>query len=491
MAFVVYGKVEGVNKEFCIPVKYGADLGLPDTENFFTGCAVTITEGEGKNTCYRIIRSKRCTSSLGEQLYLFFVDRSPGEIFDVGSKLRAVPALYGLKRGQSGTIPAAHGGGSFAHLPASAYALASYFEFFTADEDLTLAEVAEEIARKGGVLNIDLGNRATYEYFPNEYQAGSSAPRTSRNMIALLSFDLTTDVVEQAYFSFQHLSFIDPDGWNMSVLFKNETAADGKQYGWLKILADSNALLSIPVDDVHSGNYRISLYDGHISVWCDGRILGAAHLGEYMYEDWYNGLASVNFAQGRSSTGRLVVPQAGTRVDNFVMDMGKTGAQLLNQLIGEKRIYYRRKDNDDLLIFTDREEYAAAYNRAISITSELTDIGLATRVLLEGGEVVEVSDTGNIAEYGNLFKTVHFNEINNLEDVRYFAEMIREDMLLNRERVEVTGAADPTIEPTDIITLVTKDGAQRQVVVDAVGFDIHVDEAEAAYDMRLSGRFAS
>ena len=62
-------------------------------------------------------------------------------------------------------------------------------------------------------------------------------------------------------------------------------------------------------------------------------------------------------------------------------------------------------------------------------------------------------------------------------------------MSLNRERVEVDGAADPRIEPTDIVSIQVSAGSTRQAVIDTVSHSMQVDEAEAMYDMRLSGRF--
>ena len=186
-----------------------------------------------------------------------------------------------------------------------------------------------------------------------------------------------------------------------------------------------------------------------------------------------------------------MVPQAGTRVDNFVMDMGKTGSQLLQTLVGEKRIFYRDDGQGRLRIYTDRASCPSMYTRSAGCTKELADIGLATRVLLEGGEVVEVSDTGNLSRYGNFFKSVNINEINNLDDAQYFAGVILEDMALNRERVEITGAVDLAVEPSDILNVTMKDNTNRQVVIDAVSHTMHIDESDAVYDMRLSGRFAA
>lgn len=507
IAFVAYARVDQINKEYMFPVIWRSGLGLPEYaasvywsggnptsyQDLWNGCAVTITSGAGKNNGYRIVRSFRLTDSLND-LFVFCLDRNPGKIFGADTLCKAVPAFYGLKRGQTSTFAAAHGNQSKVHIPRSDFAKAVYFEYYTADEDLTLAEVAEAIARKAGVLNVDLSNRhpgsITGQTSPYIY-----LPAISKNLIVSLDIPELgggSDAVS--------VTFIDElDRDQMSVQLHVMTAGSAV-HGYLTIRYTDwvyneywgdwegilQNILSLPFDEKVKGSFRVSLYDGHISAWCGGRLLGAANMGVGL-KDWtaYRVTASWDV----TSEVKVMVPQAGTRVDNFVMDMGKTGAQLLSNLIGEKRVYYRDDGTGRLVIYTDREMVPGVYNRAIKIMDEKTDIGLATRVLLEGGEVVEVSDAGNLAKYGNFFKTFNFHEINNLEDAKYFADLVMEDMSLNRERIELEGVADPRIEPTDILTIQLPGPVDRQIVVDAVSHTMFVDESEAVYDMRLSGRF--
>jgi hypothetical protein len=509
MAFVAYARVDDPNKEYMFPVVYQSAVGLSSaaastywsgstptaSQNWWTGCAITITKGAGINNCYRISRAFRLTDSLND-LFCFAIDRDPGKIFGTDTMARAVPALYGLKRGQNdatgtATLAAAHGDKSMVHVPRDTFAKSTYFEYYTADEDLTLAEVTESIARKAGVIDVDLCNR-----HPGSVTSTTSPyiylPAISKNLVLSLDIPILGGASDSVA-----VSFVDSLNHDVMLAQVHIINTMGVTSGWITIgytdwyfndytgywNAYANNVLSLPFDDMVKGDFRLSLYDGHMAVWCGGRLLGAANMGAGL-KDWTKYRVTTS-----TGTVKVMVPQAGTRVDNFVMDMGKSGASLLSLLIGEKRVYYRDDGTGKLKIYTDRETVPGAYNRASTVQTETTDIGLATRVLLEGGEVVEVSSAGNLEKYGNFFKTFNFNEINNLDDAKYFADVVLEDMTLNREQVEVEGAADPRIEPTDIITLQLAANSTRDAVIDQISHEMYVDQAEAVYDMRLSGRF--
>jgi hypothetical protein len=504
LAFVAYGKVEGSNREACLAVQYAAGKGLPASDpaqTYFTNCAITISDGPGKNNCYRILRSYRWTSGIND-LYLFFIDRGTGNIFDIGTKMRAVPALHGLRRGQvdpangQPTLAVAHGGQSLVHLPLATYTKNTDFEYFSADEDLTLAEVTEHLARKAGVLAVDLCNRhpgtVDYDDYDHFY-----LPAISKNVV--VSLDIPTLGAQYALADTVSVTFVDEEERDQMLVSVFGGEWMGTVFGYVTIsyydwvyneetgywMSYGNDVLHIPFDEAVKGNFRVSLYDGHISVWCGGRLLGAANLGAGL-KNWTRYYVASSY---EVPTVQVMMPQAGTRVDNFTMDMGKSGAQLLTQLIGEKRVYFRDAENLTLKIYTDREQVEGTYTRAVSRASEQTDIGLATRVLLEGGEVVEVSSAGNLQKFGNFFKTFNFNEINNLDDAQYFADLVLEDMSLNIERVELLGAVDVRLQPNDEFTLTLKDNSTRQVVVDAVSHQMAVGDQEAVYDMRVSGRY--
>lgn len=183
-----------------------------------------------------------------------------------------------------------------------------------------------------------------------------------------------------------------------------------------------------------------------------------------------------------------MVPEAGTRVETFVMDMGKSGNQLMQTLIGEKRAFYRDDRHGGLRIFTERIAVPGVYTRAAAYRRGHVERGLATRLLLEGGEIVETSDIGTLKVYGSLFRNQNFYEINSLSDVQYFADITYEEMRMSLQPRLVDGAADPVVEPGDQMTVRKSDGSDEIIVVDSVSHMMRVQDEEAVYDMQINGR---
>lgn len=501
-AFVLYGRVGVLNTEYLLPVKFQSGVGLREElasaywsgetptalQQHWNGCAVTIVDGHGKNNCWRIVRSFRLTDAAND-LMVFALDRDPGRIFDMDTRVLAVPAIYNLKRGQNNlsgvkTHAAAHGDKSMVHRPYSAFPKAEYFEYYTADEDMTVAEVAEMIARKAGVVEVDLANRHSMPA-PSSTHVWPATwiPARSKNCIVKVSLPMLNTSSELCA-----VSFADNTAVVMYVLFgKNYSPLPNVQVkGYIKIFKGETLLLHLPYSENIKGDYRVSLYDGHLSVWLGGRLIGGVQVPEQ--PNWTR--VGVGLASDTPGTiANVLIPEAGTRVDSFFIDMGKSAASLLTTLIGEKRIFFRENENGVLKIYTDRQMVPGTQDRMISRTRERNETGIANRVLLEGGEVVEVASSDSIAKLGNFFKTFNFHEINNLDDAAYFADIVLEDMALNREPFTYEGYADPRVEPTDKVSVLVDEANHRLGVVDSVSFRMQVTDDEATYDMNVSGRY--
>lgn len=482
MPFQLFGRVVAPGNEYAFPVKYETGKGLPSanppSETYFQNMALTVTEGGGQYGSWRIVRNARLVDSMND-LFIFFLDRDPGLIYDEETRAKAVPALYGLKRGWNDSLAAAHGNKVKVSRYLNVTGKCTYFEYASADEDLTLAEVAEQIARKAGVITTRIANRFTAsQWLPNVRQ---DVACPSQNMIARLV------LAERSSWPEVHLYFIDKSGTEAIKL--DVKIADPGSGPRLSIRANVDGsgltdLTSFPWPVMDPSDFRVSLYNGHLSFWGDGRILYAYTLPEGFVEHGYWTHFAAYYT-GSSSTAYLpLIPEAGTRVESFVMDMGKRGSGLLQSLVGEKRIFFRDTPYGELEIYTERDVFSGSYSLTTRLDRIQTDTGLATRVLLEGGEVVEVSDAGNIQSHGNLFHSVALNEINSLEDARYFAGVILEDIELNQSPVTFSGAADPRLEAGDVYSL----NGIGPVVVDDLSISMMVDEVEAVFDMNVSGR---
>lgn len=482
MPFHLFGRVVAPGNEYAFPVKYETGKGLPSanppSETHFQNMALTVTEGGGQYGSWRIVRNGRLVDSMND-LFIFYLDRDPGLIYNEETRAKAVPALYGLKRGQNDTLLAAHGDKAKVSRYLDVAGKCTYFEYASADEDLTLAEVAEQIARKAGVVITRIANRyPATQWLPN---VRVDVPCPSQNMIARIP------VVEQSAWPELHLYFIDKSG--VEAIKLDAKIANPGSGPRLTIRANVDGsgltdLASFPWPDVPPTNLRVSLYNGHLAFWIDGRVIFAYTLPEGFLEHGRWTHFAAYYTGSTPSSYLPLIPEAGTRVESFVMDMGKKGSGLLQSLVGEKRVFYRDNPHGELEIYTERDVFETPYTLTTRLDTTETDTGLATRVLLEGGEVVEVSDAGNIATHGNLFRSVALNEINSLEDAKYFAGVILDDIELNQSPVTFTGAADPRLEAGDVYNV----QQVGQVVIDDVSISMMIDEVEAVFDMNVSGR---
>ena len=139
-----------------------------------------------------------------------------------------------------------------------------------------------------------------------------------------------------------------------------------------------------------SGKITISGNDRFISVWVDGRLAGV-----------FTGSTGGDIAIVSNGNATVNVDWSAldNRVDNFILDMGRSGTQLLSRLVGEKPIFFQDDQYGNLHIFRDRVTINAGSPDTLTIVSgELDqDVELATRVRVEGAEVAEATDYDSLA----------------------------------------------------------------------------------------------
>jgi hypothetical protein len=161
-------------------------------------------------------------------------------------------------------------------------------------------------------------------------------------------------------------------------------------------------------------------------------------------------------------------------------------------LIGEKNIHFQH-DDGTLHFFNTRSTINAGspYNLAVAGEDLDTEANLVTRLRMEGVDVYEHIDETNLKQYGNLFRLAHSEEINSLGELQAEAERLMDDYNSSINATLLQGAADPRIEPDDQVS-VTFTGSDRTdtrtVIVDAVSFDMTIDENNAIFDMEIEAR---
>jgi hypothetical protein len=183
-----------------------------------------------------------------------------------------------------------------------------------------------------------------------------------------------------------------------------------------------------------------------------------------------------------------------TVVDNFICDMGASGMQNIAKLIGEKHINFQH-DEGTLHFFKDRVEIndGDPWDLAIEGIDYDDESQIVTRLRMEGVDIYEYIDAVNLKQYGNIFGVANSEEINSLGELQDEAEYITLDNNAGINRTYLGGAADPRVEPDDIIE-VTFTGSDRtdtrEVIVEGVEFRMQITLDNALFDMTIEGKDA-
>lgn len=434
-------------------------------------------------------------SWVASNMHRWFFDDDPSGKISPGSVIRVYRLANISERGKYGTF-------SSNHVSASAYyyedkqVACKRFWYYSGDMDMTLEYIARELARKAGVLSFSSGALMSGQYIYT---------RTGRQ----LSLDLTNKQHKRSA-----ILSIKPMSWsgNIGVVFGSDGTTISKARAvlvdttWVRIYNVDGTTFSLAEDiplsqTLAAGNeitisiqQPIELDARHwdVSVWADGKLIAATSVNhdnetlavtnEYMY-----------ISPSTSMTFNAYWSELDSRVDNFIFDRGKTALSLLNDLIGEKPIYFTT--DNGLRVFRQRQTVNSGNPYLLSVSSAETtsDIDLVTRLLLEGAEIVADYDHARLVEHGNLFGVAHSSELNSLWDLEYEIERLLDESDLAYEQTQFTGAADPRIEPGDKIeaSIPTPERVQnRTIVVDGITFNLYTNEEAAIFDMIIEGRDA-
>jgi hypothetical protein len=395
----------------------------------------------------------------------------------VGRPWKLYPTLTITQRGADNTGQVNHSEGT----PVYAYRTGPFLyissvEYYSSEYDLSLEDMVAEIAVKAGVTTVE--SKLAY---PASVVPSADNPALNRRIVVA------------------HLRL---DGLNGSVILEGcKTAADGP--GLPLTLSGSTLSMAgetFTADGPITGNVTVSFYEEpltsldtessprtiYISVWQNGTFL-------YTFVRSDTGMGEYFQIQGTATVPIGVrISEACMRVDNWILDNGKKGAQLIEELIGEKRFYYQDHEGA-IRLFRTRDEVNAVspYTLAVIEGGAESDANIATRIRIEGSDVKEIFDEEMLIEHGNLFRLVHINEINSPSDASYYAGIVMDEMGSRYKNQTLQGAADPRVEPNDIIYAVFPDGNSTRtvkVIVDGVDFSIGVDPNNALFDMSISGR---
>jgi hypothetical protein len=385
------------------------------------------------------------------------------------------PTLSVTSRGMNSTTQVEHLNTVAMVYRAGPFIYISNVEYFSSDYDLSLEDMTAEICGKAGVQTIE-----SSLLYPTTITPSAVNPTFARrNVIAHLRLDnLDGTVVLEACKPTALTAGI-------SLTINGSVLSVGAE--------------SFDTEQTITGNVSVSFFEqeytvaavvtGHvtvISVWQNGTFLHSFTLSDV-------GTGELFQIQGTDTTPIGVhISEGCMRIDNWILDNGKKGAQLIEELIGEKRFYFQ-DHNAGVRLFRTRTEVNAGtpYLMSVSESDMDSDVNLSTRVRVEGSDISEVMDEEMLIEYGNLFRLVHLNEINSPADAAYYAQVAL-DEYGSRYRIQnLQGAADPRIEPNDVIYVTLPSAGSTKVVkaiVDAIDYTISVDDSNAVFDMSIVGR---
>jgi hypothetical protein len=441
---------------------------LVETTNYYVNQALVVTSGSGEGTCMKISGSQK----IEDGLMIFYVDRGISSTLDTSSSMKVYPSLYGLVRNN----PTAHTIDKIDIYRDGTMLSVNEFACFSDEEDLSLEDVVRKIAMHAGVTKF------SGKQLVENFDVGGCAPLQKRFMVFSLSYNgLSSTGAIDVFFWANSSTFNSANDLRLTITRDTISYYSGSDF-----------MSSIPGLGNRQTKLKISMFNNYLSIWNESEYI---HTFVITPSDvarngtWFG--VQANFM---SPIG-VDFPDACMRVDNYALDMGKTALSLIQQLIGNRR-FYLQDGPGGLTLFRTRTRQNGTdtpYDRAISGT--VTDAEPPfTRVMLEGGEVVEAHDHDNMNTYGNLFHRETINEIFTLQDAQDFATMYLDEAGASVRPVQFTGAIMPTLMPND--TLMVKFPASdpavgtqiSEVIIDGISYQINLTNQAALFDMNVTGR---
>lgn len=461
LPFILSENVEEPGATCMIHVK--TDPALSVTNGYYTGMALVVTAGTGLGESYQIVGYK-----YGAETCLVYLER--GNNFDDTSVFSIVPTLSGVTRATGDTLAAAHSSPTVHVYRDRPFVVTDVAEYYTYEQDMTLEDMATNIARKAGVLNV-IGNNL----YPSSIIPSAANPFIDRKNFTV-KFNLAIPHTDGTIIVSGRRKEEELDGIDVRM---SETA--------IEYANGATVREAFPLQQPLYGEVVVTYFDNSISIWCNGAFVYSFTITAPDYA--LNGKL-LTITGSRTSEVSVYIPAAMIRKDNYILDAGKKGDALLVDLIGEKRFFFQDDIDGNMRLFQSRTEVNTIdtpYTMSIAGNATETDSSLVTRMRLEGSDIHEDCDIDMMVEYGNLFHMSNMNEINSPADAEYFSGVLLDDIGSRVMNKSVTGRADPRIEPNDLIYVSLPSGATK-MIVDNVSFSMQQSESDAMYDMSISGR---
>jgi hypothetical protein len=479
---------------------------------YYNACALAIIEGPGKGQVFDItgydytapyqwvpdsldpgwesfVGNLAYGSWVNQEMRRVFVAKDPTNVFTTETKAIIVPGLKISQRGividESGlevidkTTIVNHGQ-SICSLYRDAYMDTRNFQYFTGERDWMLEDMIREISGKANLLDLSVEKRL--DQSDVGLTAGLDKDTAQANAVsgetAIVNFTVSnwnSGGVGLAVFP-----AVDSD-IEMAAVVVRETDIVYYKGNTPEIVE------TFPYTT--SGEFTISFQSTSFSVWNNGRFICHFMFPESnadqpdFHQGFKIGVITFNVIEYSASWSML-----DNRVDNYILDIGQSGYQLIEGLIGEKQIYFVDDADGNLRFFRTHEIVNEGEPLNLHISGSITDsdTDLKTRLRVEGAEIVELADFAALARYGNRFAMIGLREPNNIIEAMREAEFIQADLLRSSTSLPLRGAMDARIEPGDIVEIYYADGI-RSILVKSMSVDMSLDRDNVTFDMSLDG----
>ena len=354
------------------------------------------------------------------------------------------------------------------------------FQAFTSEREWSMSDMMTEIARKAGVELIE----PKFHLDPDRTRVRSSA-----------SWALGSQMSNYGVRTANVVARVKSSGSEYGIQFGRVLSGSSYSGGWACTIlgatarlytADSMTLLeSFPIGSTPNGWVTFSVQKNRVNVYETETLIASFKLPSDIDTQAY--AAPVY----RGATVRYDWPELSMRVDNFIMDIGKKGSQILGQLIGQKRLYWQDDQDGKLRLY--RERVTVNSGDPWAMTAEMTNLfneaDLATRVRVEGAEAWQAISEEAVQEHGSVFRVFNAEDAENAQDAAVEAEWLLEETSKRANKYVLTGAADLRVEAGDIYEVSLPDG-DVSVVVDSIQYQMRVQPNMAVFDMTIQGHNA-
>jgi len=516
MPFEIYGVGNTPSEGYEIYIDGHGPNAVP--KDYYDGLALVVKQGPGKGNVYQIsdydhiapdqwvpsrtylppdnfadhIDDPNHGDWVDENLSRVFVMTNPYSALGEGTVFEIYPSLTIETRGTQDTTATAHGPGHVS-IYSDLSVACQEIRFYSGEVDMRLEDMAKELCAKAGVMEFSAGKS-----YDGDWVTGTLDPiaewMSGERRHAIVKFDhpgdtaslseigiiVRADVADLAtatqYYKLVYRNFASHLGVELQILRPGELSAE--------TVERFPIYYSVP-----QGTITMSVQEGSFSTWLNGR-----HLVTFFNDELETGEAMGMYSYNFNGTiPNVDWSELDIRTDNFVLDLGYRGAQLLGGLIGPKQIVYQDTSTGGIYMERTRTSGSAEYELAdltVEAGRSSSDTALVNRVRAEGAEIAEVVDWSSFQEDGNLFFLVNATEANDLWETATEAEYILDDSRASVDVHGFVGAADPRVETNDIIRARTADGF-HDLSVDSISYRMTSSLRDAVFDMQIEGRDAS